>query len=183
MMNQSTTRSRIDRTLAAVALLLVTFVASATATPRHDDRDATARDCENVQPPAGSHLVFHAYAEGVQIYRWNGSSWSLFAPAAVLYADADGNASVGIHYAGPTWESTSGSKVVGTVAQRCDRPGTIQWLLLDAAFTSGPGVFEKVTHIQRVNTTGGRAPSYPGSTTGETVNVEYTAEYFFYRLQ
>jgi hypothetical protein len=125
---------------------------------------------------------FHAYAVGVQIYRWNGTSWVFIAPRATLYADAGRHAIVGTHYVGPTWESVSGSKVVGTVAKRCTpNSSAIPWLLLDATSSAGPGVFDGVTQIQRVNTVGGVAPSTAGSIIDETAEVPYTAEYFFYR--
>lgn len=58
-------------------------------------------------------MTFHAYAIGVQIYRWNGTSWDLVAPDATLYAESGYYGKVARHYGGPTWESNSGSKVVG----------------------------------------------------------------------
>jgi hypothetical protein len=138
-------------------------------------------DCDEINVPEGSKLVNHAYAEGVQIYQWDGTSWAFRGPSANLYADAAGKATVGTHYAGPTWESNSGSLVVGTLHTPCERgPGDIPWLLLDAVRSEGPGIFNGVTSIQRVNTVGGRAPTAPGSP-GEVRNVPYTAEYFFYR--
>jgi hypothetical protein len=116
----------------------------------------------------------------VQIYRWNGASWSFVGPEAVLY-DQDGEV-VGIHYAGPTWESNSGSKVVATVEERCTPdPDAIPWLRLKATSTEGPGIFKKVTYVQRVNTVGGLAPSYAGDFIGEEVEVPYAADYYFYR--
>ena len=106
------------------------------------------------------------------------------APSAVLSADAAGYGTVGIHYAGPTWESVSGSKVVGTVAKRCTPdPNAIPWLLLSAVTSEGPGIFHRVTAIQRINTVGGNAPAGPGTFVGEEASVHYTAEYFFYRTQ
>jgi FtsP/CotA-like multicopper oxidase with cupredoxin domain len=159
---------------------------SALATQAAPASGATERavelgECTKLQAPAGSKLVYHVYATGVQIYRWNGASWAFVAPEAVLSADAGGRSKVGTHYAGPTWESVSGSKVVGTVAERCTASATaIPWLSLTASGT-GPGIFERVTFIQRVNTVGGLAPSTPGSATGAEVRVPYTAEYFFYR--
>ena len=91
------------------------------------------------------------------------------------------NGIVGIHYAGPTWESNSGSKVVGTVLERCTPdPDAIPWLLLKAVSNEGPG-FSRVTFIQRVNTVGGIAPTDPGDFVGEEVEVPYTTEYYFYR--
>ncbi len=122
------------------------------------------------------------YAEGVQIYRWNGTSWIFVAPEALLFADADGNGVVGIHYGGPTWESNSGSKVVGMVLERCTPdPDAIPWLLLKAVSNEGPGPFQRVTFIQRVNTVGGLAPTDAGDFVGEEARVPYTTEYYFYR--
>ena len=138
--------------------------------------------CGTLTVEAGNDLTFHAYAEGVQIYRWNGTSWIFEAPEAELFADAGDNGAVGIHYAGPTWESNSGSKVVGTVLERCTPdPDAIPWLLLAAVFNEGPGIFDRVTFIQRVNTVGGKAPTDPGDALGEVAEVPYTAEYYFYR--
>jgi hypothetical protein len=142
--------------------------------------------CSSLQVQAGNQVFFHVYALGVQIYRWNGASWDFVAPAANLYADAGYNGKVGFHYAGPTWESNSGSKVLAARV-----PGTgctpdssaIAWLKLQKVSTDGPGIFNKVTYIQRANTTGGIAPSNPGSTIGEEKRVPYTAEYYFYRAQ
>jgi hypothetical protein len=134
--------------------------------------------------PESTKLAFHTFATGVQIYRWSGSAWVFVAPSAQLFADAEGTGVVGNHSAGPTWESTSGSKVVGAVLKRCPgAPNAIPWLLLRAVSAEGPGVFNRVTHIQRVNTVGGNAPAGAGTATGETASVPYTAEYFFYRAQ
>jgi hypothetical protein len=150
-----------------------------------ESRIADVTACPELAAPAGSKLAFHTYADGVQIYRWNGASWSFVGPSAVLSADANGNSTVGIHYAGPNgpvWESNSGGTVVGAVQKRCPvDAGAIPWLLLGAVSTEGPGVFHRVTHIQRVNTVGGNAPANPGSSIGEEARVPYTAEYFFYR--
>ena len=96
-------------------------------------------------------------------------------------SSAAGTGRVGTHYAGPTWKSNSGSLVVGRLNTPCEvGSADVPWLLLDGVRSEGPGIFNGVTSIQRVNTTGGRAPSAPGSV-GEVRNVPYTAEYFFYR--
>jgi hypothetical protein len=149
-----------------------------------ESRIADLSACPDLKAPANTKLAFHVYAQGVQIYRWTGASWSFVGPSAVLSADADGKSTVGTHYAGPTWESNSGGTVVGAVQKRCTPDaGSIPWLLLGAVSTDGPGVFQRVTQIQRVNTVGGNAPANPGSVTGEEARVPYTAEYFFYREQ
>ncbi len=142
--------------------------------------------CVSIEVPAGTKLAFHAYARGVQIYRWNGNTWDFVAPVATLFAEANYFGEVGSHYVGPTWESKSGSKVVGkrvTGTGCTPDPSAIAWLKLEKVSTSGPGIFSPVTYIQRVNTTGGLAPAAAGSTVGEVEEVPYTAEYYFYRAQ
>jgi hypothetical protein len=189
-MNSSSTTSTthafrlhsLNVTLAALALLLHATVAPAVADPGNDSRAPDLGDCQNLRVPAGNKVASHVYAEGVQIYRWDGMSWIFVAPEAVLFANAGDDGVVGIHYAGPTWESVSGSRVVGMVLERCTPdPDAIPWLLLGAASTEGPGIFHRVTYLQRVNTVGGTAPTDPGDFPGEVARVPYTAEYFFYR--
>jgi hypothetical protein len=154
------------------------------ATLHTHKRDPDLSACQNLRAPEGSKLAFHTFANGAQIYRWNGTSWSFVAPDALLTEDAGGNGVVGTHYAGPTWESKSGSKVVGAVVDRCTpNPNAIPWLLLRAVSNEGPGIFQRVTSIQRVNTVGGLAPATPGTVVGEEARVPYTTEYFFYRLK
>lgn len=140
--------------------------------------------CQNLEVPAGNKLFKRVYAAGVQIYTWNGTSWSFQGPLADLSADAAGRSTIGIHYGGPTWESNSGSKVVGAVVDRCTPdPASIPWLLLAAVSTEGPGIFHRVTFIQRVNTAAGNAPAQPGTAIGEEARVPYTTEYLFYRAK
>lgn len=141
-------------------------------------------DCDTVQVEAGNKLSRRVYAIGVQIYRWNGTSWDFVAPEANLYADAGYHGKIGIHYAGPHWESNNGSRVL---AARVPDTGctpdasAIPWLLLKKVYTEGPGIFSKTTYIQRVNTAGGLKPTAPGTYVGEEKRVPYTAEYYFYR--
>jgi len=173
---------------AALALLPLLLLAFATqVSPARADDDARAPDlggCEEVQVPAGHKVLFHAHAEGVQIYRWDGANWIFVAPCAVLYADqAGGNGVVATHFAGPTWESNSGSTVVGATDVRCPVPDAIPWLRLKAAAHDGPGIFDRVTYIQRINTAGGLAPTEPGDFPGDEADVPYTADYYFYRAQ
>ena len=162
--------------------LVACAMALATSSARAGDNRAPEVPAA-IEVPEGNKVHFHVYAEGVQIYSWNGSSWVFQAPEALLFADAGGNGTVGIHYAGPTWESASGSKVVGARLASAPSPNanSIPLLLLRARTAEGPGIFARTTYIQRVNTVGGVAPSTPGSAVGEQARVPYTAEYFFYR--
>jgi len=141
--------------------------------------DLTA--CPQLAAPEGSTLVLHAFGIGFQIYHWNGTSWGVATPSATIYADAAGNGELASHFAGPTWQSNSGGSVVGTVANRCiPDPASIAWLSLTGA-PNGPGIFSKVTFIQRLNTVGGNPPSAPGSVIGQEAKIPYTADYLFYQ--
>lgn len=138
--------------------------------------------CDVIQVPEGHKLAAHRYALGAQLYRWNGSAWVFVEPVARLFNNDDYRGEVGIHYAGPTWESNSGSKVVAARVDGCSvDPAAIDWLLLRAISNDGSGVFRRVTYIQRINTVGGKAPTAPGSAVGLVVEVPYTTEYYFYR--
>jgi hypothetical protein len=177
----------LNAALAGLALLLLALgvPAPAGAEPGNDNRaPVLVGDCAKLKVDAGHKVAFVAHAEGVQIYRWNGASWDFVAPEAVLFADDGGNGVVGTHYAGPTWESNSGSKVVGTVLERCTPdPDAIPWLKLKAVSSEGPGIFNGVTFIQRLNTVGGKAPTEAGDFVGDVARVPYSADYVFYRKQ
>jgi len=178
-----------------LVLLLGACASPSRAEPGNDNRAPTVP--ATLEVPDGNKVSFHAYAVGVQIYVATASTnsptgfvWTFRAPEAVLY-DADGNV-VGMHYAfaGPTrpaWESESGSRVVGarTVAPVIVSSNAIPWLILSAVSTNtiGPGIFERTTYVQRVNTTGGLAPANAPTQLGQEARVPYTAEYFFYRAQ
>jgi len=158
--------------------------------------------CANLQPPrssvevpdklrpgANESLALIVPAKGVQIYECRARKdhvgeyeWAFVAPEADLF-DARGNRA-GRHYAGPHWESTDASKILGTVKERADAPvaGAIPWLLLTAKSVGPEGSFSKVTSIQRVNTVGGVAPQAGCSqaTAGAAARINYTADYYFF---
>lgn len=174
---------------AALTGLLGASLACVRAAPGNDSRAPEVPD--TIKTPGTTNKVhFHVYAEGVQIYTNDTTTfaWGLQAPEAVLY-DTDGNV-VGIHYAFglnaagapiPAWETDSGSLVVGArVSSAPGGTGNIPLLLLQATQTKGPGVLEPTTFIQRVNTEGGLAPAII-SQPGQEVRVPYKAEYYFYR--
>ena len=140
--------------------------------------------------PEGNKLTFMAAAKGVQIYECAADgvgalSWKLHAPRADLLDDS--GASVGLHYGGvdkglppgPYWEAKDGSRVHGASPVSVPNPGSIPLLRLEAADTSGSGVFAKVAFIHRLDTTGGAAPA-GACETGKQTEVPYTAKYYFY---
>ena len=144
-----------------------------------------------LEVPAGNVVSFHVYADGFQVYIVTENptgvfSWVLKAPDATLYGNSGFHGEVGTHYLGPTWESNSGSKVVGTRLQGVTvDPNAIPWLLLGAVSSQGPGILDGTTFIQRVNTVGGKAPTTGAnsSTVGQEVSIAYTAEYYFYQAE
>jgi hypothetical protein len=144
----------------------------------------------SLQPPAGQTLVAEMLASGVQIYDCaakadgGGTGWVFRAPEAVL-ADARSHP-LGKHYAGPTWEATDGSRVVGEVKAREPSPTpatAIPWLLLSAKSSSDSGTLSGVRSIQRLYTGGGVEPAEACTTQklGQSARVAYTATYSFYR--
>lgn len=139
--------------------------------------------------PAGERLVGRIAARGVQIYECravpsaaSGAEWVFVAPEADLY-DLQG-LPAGRHYAGPRWEATDGSRIVGSVKARADAPqaGAIPWLLLGTRSDGGEGRWARVTSVQRLNTVGGTAPARPcdAAALGSTERVPYRADYLFF---
>lgn len=139
--------------------------------------------------PADQSLIKALHATGVQIYQCQPSKndpsqfeWSFKAPEASL--STKGGGKVGKHYAGPTWEATDGSRVIGEViaSSPSTKPNSIAQLLLRAKATAGSGLFTQVQYIQRLNTAGGSAPATGCSKdqAGQLGQAPYTADYVFY---
>jgi Protein of unknown function (DUF3455) len=144
--------------------------------------------CGAIVTDKNQKLVHRLYAKGVQVYRWNfvTMTWDFVEPRAALFIEESFHGEVGTHFRGPNWESKSGSKVKAAAipGKACTPDSTaIPWLLLQATETSSKGMFEDITFIQRVNTTGGLRPTVPGVIANEEKEVEYTAEYYFYRAK
>ena len=73
----------------------------------------------------GETAILTLHAEGAQIYECKTSAdgalaWVFREPIATLFSDGK---TVGRHYAGPTWEYSDGSAVVGQVARHGSRAG------------------------------------------------------------
>lgn len=145
-----------------------------------------------LEVPEGNVVSKHVYAAGVQVYVSTETSPGVFAwvfrePIADLFNNTGMTGQAGTHYAGPTWESNSGSKVVGARLQGATvDPDAILWLLLGVVTSSGPGIFDGTTYIQRTSTSGGKAPVTPAANAGnvgQESHVPYTAEYYFYKAE
>ena len=184
--NRSRSRSILS---AAVPLLIVAAVLLGSALPAGALTPPTVPAA--IQVPAGNTLFLVGHATGYQIYQCTdtgtGFAWVLWAPRAVLTDDA-GNVIIE-HYAGPTWRANDGSTVVGARVGSAPAPGgaAIPWLLLKAVSTtagpSGGTTLTQTTYIQRINTTGGLAPTTGCDAThaGAFAPVRYTADYYFYK--
>jgi hypothetical protein len=174
---------RLMKTVSQGFLCLTLGACGGSRAVQHDEVPATLR------APEGQKLVETTHAVGVQIYVCQAAKddparleWAFKAPEADL--KGRGGRSVGKHYAGPSWESKDGSKVVGSpLAKESPDPKSIPWLLLTAKTTSGKGIFSDVHSIQRLRTVGGMAPSggCGQPMLGQELRVSYSADYLFYR--
>jgi hypothetical protein len=169
-------KTRFIRLAAALAALAAAWPL-AQAAPAHEPEVPA-----DIAPPEGNRAYLDVHAVGVQIYSCNGQAWTLVAPRADLYDDH--GTLVGTHLAGPTWQTNEGSTVVGSrVAGVNVDPTAVDWLLLSATPTTH-GRLGKTTFIQRINTTGGRAPAAANcnaGTAGTQVEIPYTADYVFWK--
>jgi hypothetical protein len=164
----------LKRTTLALLLLLGSLVnASAAETPLPDAIAAP-----------GETIVLSVHAEGAQVYECKAGAdgklaWAFREPIATLLADGK---TVGRHYAGPNWEHSDGSAVVGKVVASV--PGTtandIPWLKLDVVSHRGNGVLTGVTTVLRIDTKGGK-PEGACDTAGAFSSAPYAADYVFLR--
>ena len=100
-------------------------------------------------------------------------------PIATLLLDGK---TVGRHYAGPNWEHSDGSAVVGKAIANAPgaAPKDIPWLKLEVTSHRGSGILSGVTTVLRINTVGGKLDGgcdRPGS----FQSAPYSADYVFLR--
>jgi len=160
----------------------------------------------NIQVPAGNKAFLEGHAVGTQDYiclpSGSGFAWTFFGPQATLFNDDDKQ--VITHFLSPnpfesgmpraTWQHSRDTSTVWAVAITTSSdpdfvaPGAIPWLLLQmVGAQDGPTGGNKLletTFIQRLNTSGGVAPSTgctQSTDVGQMALVPYTADYFFYK--
>ena len=164
------------RKLAALAVLLLSGSLASAAAAETPVPDAIAAP--------GEATILTLHAEGAQVYDCKAGSdgklaWAFREPIATLMAEGK---TVGRHYAGPNWEYSDGSAVVGKAAGNAPgaTPNDIPWLKLTVVSQRGNGVLSGITTVQRINTQGGKlegACDKPGATR----SAPYSADYVFLR--
>lgn len=156
----------------AVAALVTVGVSAVTY-------QASAAEAPSLQPPAGLKILGQfVVGSGTQTYTCTGGKFTgSSVPEARLFDGANRKIH---HYGGPTWESESdGSLITAAPVSNSPVPGAIPELLLEVKTHSGQGFLSTVTHIQRMNTFGGVAPS-TACTDGQKTSVAYNANYIFW---
>ncbi|MGZ5987272.1 MAG: DUF3455 domain-containing protein [Caulobacteraceae bacterium] len=130
----------------------------------------------------GATALMTVHAQGVQIYECvdaggGKAAWKFREPLATLILDGK---TVGRHFAGPTWELTDGSGVVGKVIVQS--PGKterdVAWLRLEAIAHLGGGILTQVAGVVRLNTRGGAFAGACGQL-GDLHLEPYAADYVF----
>jgi hypothetical protein len=181
----------------APALAACLMVVCSAAGCRSTEQVAASPPAQPATEPAAAWVappgreVLRVRARGFQIYTAETGEdgqmkWTLAGLKAEL-RDESGRV-VGKHYkgeAGPIWESSDGSKVVGKkrAQRKSPHPDSIPELQLDAkAAPGGPaGVLSGVTFVEMLDTSGGLPPAAtPSTAIGEEARSPYTAEYVFY---
>jgi hypothetical protein len=161
---------------ATLALLLLTGSLVSEAAAETSLPDAVASP--------GETIVLTVHAEGAQVYECKAGAdsklnWAFREPIATLLADGK---TVGRHYAGPNWEHSDGSAVVGKVAASVPgaTPNDIPWLKLEVTSRRGSGILSGVTTVQRINTRGGKLDGACDKA-GTFSSAPYSADYVFLR--
>ena len=133
---------------------------------------------------AGETIVLSVHAEGAQVYECKAgadgkSAWAFREPIATLIVEGK---TIGRHYAGPNWEHSDGSAVVGKAIGNAPgtTPSDIPWLKLQVTSSRGSGVLTGVTTVQRINTQGGKLEGACDKA-GSFKSAPYAADYVFLR--
>jgi hypothetical protein len=143
----------------------------------------------SLRAPASEAPAFVLNGNGVYIYQCrqaisdpNAYVWAFVVPDATLY---DGSRSVARHATIGLYESLSDRTSVSGVVRSSQPAGgaNLPWVLIRAQPIGESGLFANVSSIQRVNTTGGGAPSSGcgPDNVGEEARVAYQADYYFYK--
>ncbi len=194
--------------LASVAALGIAFTVAPPRTAHAHDRDEVTPPPvpADIEVPEGNEAFLVGHAVGTQNYvclpSGSGFAWTLFTPQANLFNDR--GRQIQTHFFSPnpfeggtvraTWQDSRDTSLVwGRAAGSSSdpnfvAPGAIPWLRVEAVDSqegpTGGNELTGTTYIQRLNTTGGAAPSTGcalSTDIGKRAYVPYTADYFFFQ--
>ena len=138
-----------------------------------------------IKAPSTHEPTLQLASRGVQIFRCEkreqGFVWVFRQPQAELL-DGNGKAG-GQHGANFSFEHDDGSRLVSTIVayDEASKPTDLRWLLLTTR-SFGKGALENVSHVQRINTTGGMPPARcQSSQLNQLLRVDFTSDFVFYR--
>ena len=138
-----------------------------------------------IKAPSAHVPALQLASRGVQIFRCEkreaGLVWVFRQPQADLLGP-DGK-TVGKHGANFSFEHDDGSRLVSTIVafDEAPKPTDLRWLLLTTR-SFGKGALENVSHVQRINTTGGMPPARcEASQLNQLLRVDFTSDFVFYR--
>jgi uncharacterized protein DUF3455 len=138
-----------------------------------------------IKAPTEVEPVLELAATGAQIFRCeadkDGFHWVFRLPEAEL-RDARGQV-VGHHGANYSFEHVDGSRLIGTIVGYDSAPteNSLRWLLLRTQ-SYGQGEFDKMTYVQRVETSGGMPPAQcSAEQANQILRVPFSAKFIFYR--
>ena len=168
----------IRTALAATALLAAPAVQAAVSPP--------AGVGPQIAPAANEAPDFVLRASGDHVYECRavqgGYAWVFLNPDATLF---EGTRSVATHTTPGQWDSSSDrSSTSGRIAgTQPAGAGNLPWALYRTQSGTGSGMFDNVTSVQRVNTSGGVAPTAGCTDTsaGSETRVGFTADFYFYK--
>ena len=175
--------------------------------PAHAERVTPPPVPAGIEVPAGNRAFLVGHAVGSQNYvclpSGSGFAWTLFTPQATLFT-SHGRQLI-THFFSPNpfegqtirpaWQHSRDTSTVWArlfAPPSSDsafvRPGAIPWLVLEVVPPpdgprGGGGALSATSYIQRVNTSGGVAPSegcLASANIGRTAFVPYTADYYFF---
>lgn len=209
MQNSITTTNRFSHGLAKS--LCATVLAAALGESARADEIKAPAVAAQIQVPAGNKAFLIGQAAGTQNYicrpAGGGVKFMLFTPEAMLSEgqqqltshffspnpfEANTDATVrASHMIRPTWRHSRDTSMVWAkpVPDAVSAaPNTIPWLLLQVvgaqAGPNGGATLTSTTFIQRINTSGGMAPTDGCAVVGDIGNqayVPYSADYVFYK--
>jgi len=135
--------------------------------------------------PEGKTVVLRLHGRGAQIFRCemqtDGARWVFRLPEAELVDDS--GALVVRHGANWSFEHLDGSRLVSEIVDHVPAPdgNALQWLLFSTR-SYGSGALTGVSHVQRIQTSGGMPPPVcDAAQVNQVLRVPFSAEFLFLR--